>query len=160
MRRDWTKDYEEISGPDGKTGYIYKGARYVLTEQGRRACLVRVTPLLTLALALLAAMGFLNSPGSRIAYVALPWAALCFLIAFALFDDARILLARRALTARDYKSSALRLKRTVAWAAAFSILLTGCDALYILLNGGSAGEYPFLVLSICVLFSCESARRT
>ncbi len=31
MRREWTKDYEELIGPDGKRSYIYTGDRYEQT---------------------------------------------------------------------------------------------------------------------------------
>ena len=159
MRREWTKDYQEIIGPNGRKSYIYTGKRFELTKDARRVYANRVTPLAALILGLLAASGFLGSPGSRVLYVALPWAGLCFAAAFALFDCARILLTKRALTARDYQSSALRLKKTLIWMLALSALAAACDALFFLVSGRPADEYLPLVLSSCnVLFSVAAYR--
>lgn len=148
MRRDWTKDYRETTGQDGKKRYIYTADRFGLTEKGRSAY-ARVALHAALTLALLAAAGLLDSPGSRVLYVALPWAGLCFAAALALFDGARILLTKRALTARDYSSSALRLKRTLAWMLALSALSAAGDAVFFLTGGRPADERAPLALSLC-----------
>jgi len=143
VRRAWTKDYAEAEGADGRTGYIYTGKRYALTAEGRRVYLRRVMPLLIIAAAGLAALGLMDAPGSRAAYVAMPWAALVFLAALALFDLACALAARRPLTARDYRASALRLEHTLGWAAVLSALLVVADFFFMALGGFPAAEYRF-----------------
>ena len=135
MRRDWTKDYLETTGPDGKRSYIYIGDRFELTEEGRRSYAMGVTPGLIAILIMLVLMGLGDSAGSRVMYVALPWAASCFAAAMGMFDLVRILMTKRALTKRDYASSALRLKKTLLCLVLICALAFVCDLIYMILNG-------------------------
>lgn len=158
MRRDWTKDYRETTGPDGKKRFAYTGDRFELTRKAR-GVYARVTLLAALILALLAAAGLLDSPGSRALYVALPWAVQCFAAALSLFDGARILMTRRALTARDHSSCALRLKKALVWTLALSALAAACDALYFLTCGRPANErLPLMLSLICFALSIFAYR--
>lgn len=140
VRRDWTKDYEETAGPDGKRSYTYKGARYELTKEARRAYMLYVTPPLVLSGALLIWMGLMDVSGSRVLYVALPWALACFAEALALNDGARILMTKRALNERDYTSSAQRLKKWLIALAALLALLCAVEIIYFFMSGSRAGE--------------------
>ena len=154
MRTEWTKDYQESTGPDGRKTYVYTGDRHALTQAARRVYARQVTPLTALTLAFLAASGLSGAPGSRVIYVALPWACLCFAAALALFDCARILFLKRALTARDFKSSALRLKKSLVSMLALSALASACEAIFFLLNDLPAGEIPAMVLTF-FCFACS-----
>ena len=148
VRRDWTKDYEERLDRDGRSSYVYKGTRYALTPEGGRAYRTRVLPPLALVMAALAVMGLMDTPGAREMYVALPYALVFFPAALGLFDLVRILLTRRALTARDYGSSALRLQKSASWLAALAALAAACDLLYLILNGWNLKEGAFFALAL------------
>lgn len=159
VRREWTRDYLETKGPDGRKTYIYTGDRHALTDEARRVYARRVTPLVALTLALISVIGLLDAPGSRVLYVALPWAGLTFATALALFDCVRILLTKRALTKRDYDSSALRLKNTLVWMLALSALAAACDVMYFLMNGSPVDEYlPIILSCLNLLFSISAYR--
>ena len=148
MRREWMKDYVETDGADGRKGYIYIGKRYELTDDGRRVYLRRVMPLILIAVVDLAALGLMDAPGSRVMYVAVPWAALTLAAALALFDLVCVLTARRALTARAYYASALRLGRTLALAGVLSALLAAADLIFMALGGFAAEEYRFFATTL------------
>jgi hypothetical protein len=154
VRTEWTKDYLETTGPDGRKAYVYTGDRHALTGAARRVYARRVTPLTALTFAFLAAAGLSGAPGSRVLYVALPWAGLCFAAALALFDCARILFLKRALTARDFRSSALRLKKSFVLITALSALASVCEVIFFLLNGLPAGEILTMVLTF-FCFACS-----
>lgn len=160
VRREWTKDYLETTDPDGRKTYVYTGDRHALTDAARRVYARRVTPLTVLTFAFLAAAGLSGAPGSRVMYVALPWAGLCFAAALALFDCVRILFLKRALTARDFRSSALRLKNTLVWMLALSALASACEAIFFLLNGLPAGEISAMVLTFFCFACSVFARRS
>lgn len=147
VRPNWTKDYLETTGPDGRKTYVYTGDRHALTGAAQKVYVRRVTPLTALTLAFLAAVGLSGAPGSRVMYVALPWAGLCFSAALALFDCARILFLNRALTERDFRSSALRLKKSLVSMLALSAIASVCEAIFFLLNGLPAGEILAMVLT-------------
>ena len=162
VRREWTKDYQEVTNPNGRKSYIYTGDRHALTWEARKVYAGQVTPSVALAFGLLAAAGLTGAPGSRVLYVALPWAGLCFAAALALFDCLRILLLKRALTARDFKSSALRLKKSLVWMLALSAVASACEAIFFLLNGLPTGEIPAMVLTFfcfaCSVFSYRAEK--
>ena len=145
------RDYIETAGPDGKRGYTYVGARYELTKEARRAYMRRVTPPLAFAGALLMWIGLMNVSGSRVLYVALPWALACFAEGLALNDAARVLLTKRALNERDYKNSALRLKKWLIALAALMSLLCAAEILYFFTTGRRADEYLPPAISILAL---------
>lgn len=151
LRRDWTKDYRETVGADGRKRYVYIGKRYELPRESRRTYQNRVMPVLVALLAAQAAWGLIDTPASRTLYVALTWAAVSFSAALALFDAVRILLVRRALTARDYTSSALRLKRTLLITLALSALQLAMDLVYLILKWFPGADHLFFIIHLLVL---------
>lgn len=88
------------------------------------------------------AWGLIDTPASRVMYVALPWAAATSAAAFSLFDLTRILMVRRALTERDYASSALRLKRTLGVSVALSALQIAADLVHLVQTGFPGAIFP------------------
>lgn len=151
MKRDWTKNYREVVGGDGRKRYIYIGERHALPAKSRRVYQNRVMPAVMALLATQAAWGLFDTPSSRALYVALPWAAVTSAAAFALFDAARILMVRRALTERDYAASALRLRRTLVIALALSALQIVMDLVYLIQKGFPGADIPPLALHLLAL---------
>lgn len=159
MRRDWTKDYREAVGADSGKRYIYIGERHELPRESRRVYQNRVVPAVVALLAAQAAWGLFDTPASRVLYVALPWAAVTFSAALALFDAARILMVRRALTARDYAASALRLKRTLLVTLALSALQLTMDLAYLILERFPGADLPIFTFHLLALGLSISAWR-
>lgn len=151
LRRDWTKDYREAVGADGQKRYVYIGKRYELPRESRRMYQNRVMPVLAALLAAQAVWGLIDTPASRVLYVALPWAAISFSAALAFFDAARILLVRRALTARGYVSSALRLKRMLLITLSLTALQLVMNLIYLVLKGFPGADHPFFIIHLMAL---------
>jgi len=151
LKRDWTKDYREAVGEDGRKRYLYTGERHALPAKSRRVYQNRVMPAVVALLMAQAAWGLFDTPSSRVLYVALPWAAATSAAAFALFDAARILMVRRALTQRDHAASALRLKRTLVIAMALSALQIVMDLVYLIQKGFPGADIPPLAFHLLAL---------
>jgi hypothetical protein len=77
-----------------------------------------------------------------------------------MFDVVRILWTKRALTARGYNSSALRLKKALIWMLALSSLMTACDFLYMDFHGLLGLEFPFFGFACaCLLYAPRGKAR-
>lgn len=151
----YNADY--VQNESGK--YVYTGVYYSFNlSSGKLKFLKIVYFLISLFMfALFAAGGFLNTPGSRIMYVILPYVLMFLPLAFILSDTVKIILSENRMTYKQYDRSVLQLKRAcIALIAVSGIALAG--EIIHLFTGGKSGilslEVPFLI--ICITICCFS----
>lgn len=79
-------------------------------------------------------IGFLNNPGSRVAYVALPYVSLFLPYVFCLIGTISFMLSSNKLEQAAYDKTKIRIKRSTIWQIVLSCLTIIGDIIYILTN--------------------------
>lgn len=125
--KKYYKDYKLVPKelPNGKIKYVteYIGKYYICQLDERK---LRVFKLLYFALVLCSGaaaigIGFIDNPGSRVLYVALPYVSLFLPIVFSLLGTIGFMTAGNKLEQAAYDRTKIRLYRSTVW----QIILSG-----------------------------------
>lgn len=153
-----SKDYKLVSKelPNGKIKQvaIYTGKYYI--------CMLNETEFrkfkfyfLTLALCssiTVIGIGFLNNPGSRVAYVSLPYVSLFLPMVYGLLGAIKFAISGLRLDQTAYDKSKIRIHRSTIWQIALSGITILGDTLFILFNKNMDMLYKELIFTGCMIF--------
>lgn len=138
--KKYYKDYKLVSKkmPDGKIKQVavYIGKYYIcrLNEtEFRKFKLYFLTLVLCSGTAAIGA-GFLNNPGSRVAYVALPYVSLFLPIVFSFLGTIGFITSGIKLEQAAYDKTKIRLYRSTIWQIVLSSIALLGDILFIIIE--------------------------
>ena len=150
-------DYAHDVGADGKPSYRYEGPLYSLhaAPAAWKRYLLAAWLAPVLGLVLLIAMGLLNSEGTRVIYVALPYVSI-FLPVFLLFGDAyKVTRARHPMRRAEYERSVVQMRRATVAALVLSLCVLAGQGVLLLVSGWNGVEFAFFAcgLALSVLWA-------
>lgn len=141
--KKYYKDYKLVSKtqPNGKLKQVaeYVGRYYIcqLSESDFKRYKFYYLTLTLCSSATAIGLGFLNNPGSRIAYVALPYVSLFLPIFFMIIGTIGFIYSGNKLVQVAYDKTKIRIRRSTIWQIALSFLASIGNIIFTL-NKGSA----------------------
>lgn len=133
--------------------YTYSGAyfKFDMPEKELRHVKAALAVLTSALAALFVFAGMLNSAGSRILYVILPYAVMLLPILFMLSDIYKIAVIIRPMTRKQYDHSVVQLKRSTVAVIIFSAMSAVGDIIYLLFFCSPADVSKELIYLIACL---------
>ena len=136
-RKRLQADYVRQTEENGKTSYVYMGPKFslVVTQEERRRYIVTCWLAPALSFLVFVFMGLLNTVGTRVPYVALPYVGI-FLPVMILFGNAyKVTVARAEMQRAEYERGILQMRSYTIVGLVFSgATLLGQTALLIFGN--------------------------
>lgn len=136
--KKYYKDYKLVSRtlPNGKVKQVaeYIGKYYIscLSKTDLKKMKFYYLALVLCSSATAMGAGFLNNPGSRIVYVALPYVSLFLPIAYSLMGTIGFIRTDEKLTRVLYDKTKVRIRRATIWQILLSVLAILGDVVFIL----------------------------
>lgn len=159
MRKKYLADYElrSVQTPKGhKDEAVYKGNYFIpdMPEDELQKYKVSFIVLSLIMTALFIAMGLLNNDGTRVLYVALPYAILLLPVAFMFTGAVYFYRFKEKLTRQEYDQSYIRIK---AYGMAVLYLSIACALgnLFVVLTGRTltpGKDILFILMSAAIAF--------
>lgn len=155
--KKYYKDYKLVSKtlPNGKVKQVseYIGKYYIcqLSKIDLRKIKFYHFTLALCSCATAIGAGFINNPGSRIAYVALPYVALFLPIAYSLIGTIGFISSKDKLEQATYDKTKIRIRRTTIWQIVLSSIAIVGDIIYIIIGVDRSLIYKELIFTVCML---------
>jgi hypothetical protein len=151
-KRKYLDSYvRSLSGDYEYTGSYFK---FDMPEEILKRVKIALAVLTVSVAVLFVFAGMLNSAGSRVLYVILPYAVLLLPILFMLSDVYKIAVNKKPMTRKQYDHSVLQLKRSTLAIIIFSAMSAVGDIVYILFFCSPVdlfGELIYLAACLCIL---------
>ena len=157
IMKKYYKDYKLVSKtlPNGKVKQVpeYVGKYYIckLSETNLRRIKFYYFTLVLCSCATAIGAGFINNPGNRIAYVALPYVSLFLPIAYSLIGTIGFINSKDKLEQATYDKTKVRIRRSTIWQIVLSSITVLGDIIYMIIGVDRDLFYKELIFTVCMV---------